>query len=753
MFNRLHPISPETGWIFARWLAACAWFVVASPQALPAPAAAATASTKTPPQVFEDRPEPLVQLHPRTEAEQDHLDAAALFATGRTLESRQEFAAALGDLVRAARLDPQSTAALREAVPLAYSLNRRDMALRYAVKLAQLDSSDATLLRRLGMYEAEEGDWKQAIEFLEKAYQMGRSGAGKPTVDQLQLEVELARLDVLTERYADAATLFDAVRPALEKPKDFGLDKEGLQSLIGEKGLIYELMGTTYLEVKRTEDAATAFTKLNDITKNPGELALNLARVDSAAHRPTDAMTHLESYFNTHPTELSLASLALLSSTLAELKQSDQLMSHLDALRKALGSSVALDFYQAEQLRTAGKLPEAAAYYEAVLKKKPAGEVYEALAEIYRRTNEIEPLLKLLGDLVARSSSLEAIEGEQKKILADEKLYTALLDHVRAHHAEAKEANYSPLLAAAVLAAGHKDDQRAGELFELAIKANPKQQAEVLLMWGLDLLTAEKYKEAATVFRRGSEQGELLDNKPVFEFYLAGALELAGQTDAALAAADKIIAGRKTPDSRFASRRAWILYHAKRYDAAYLAYQQLLAKYDDDYASSDNRDVMREARSILSNICVIRHKNAEAEEWLEQVLDETPDDVGAMNDLGYLWADEGTHLQRALAMVRKAVAAEPNNAAYRDSLGWALYRVGQRADAVAELKKAIAAEKDPEGTIYEHLGDVYADLNQSHDALEQWRHALDGYRKEQDAERIKLVQAKIEKLNSNTLKP
>ena len=177
-------------------------------------------------------------------------------------------------------------------------------------------------------------------------------------------------------------------------------------------------------------------------------------------------------------------------------------------------------------------------------------------------------------------------------------------------------------------------------------------------MWGLDLLTAEKYKDAATVFRRGSEQGELFDNKPVFEFYLAGALELAGQTDAALAAADKIVAGKKTPDSRFASRRAWILYHAKRYDAAYLAYQQLLAKYDDDYASSDNRDVMREARSILSNICVIRHKNAEAEEWLEQVLDETPDDVGAMNDLGYLWADEGKHLS-ASGHGPKAVAAEP----------------------------------------------------------------------------------------------
>jgi tetratricopeptide (TPR) repeat protein len=715
--------------------------------AFAAPATAATSALKTETQQFEDRPELLVPLHPRTEAEQDHLDAAAMFATGRTLEARQEFAAALRSLQRAARLDPQSTAALREAVPLAYSLNRRDEALRYAVKLAQLDSSDATLLRRLGLYEAEEGNWKEAVEFLDKALRLGKSG-DKPTLDQLQLQVELGRLYFLSERYADAATLFDAVRPALEKPKDFGLDTEAQQTLVGDKGLTYELMGATYLELHRPEDAAAAFTQLNEIVKKPAELALNLARVDAATHRPTEALAHLQTYFDSHPAELNLAALDLFSKMLAELKQSDQLVSRLDALRKALGSSPTLDFFEAEQLRKAGTLAEATPLYEAILKKKPAAEVYHALAEIYRRTNQTAPLLKLLGDVVTRSSSLDALEDEEKTILADDKLYAALLDQARAQHAAATEANYPPLLAAAVLASARKQYDRAGEFFELAIAAKPKQQGEVLLTWGLDLLTAEKYNDAAAVFQRGSEKGELSDNKPVFEYYLAGALELAGKTDAALAAADKILAAGKTPDSRFASRRAWILYHAKRYDAAYLAYQDLLTKYDDDYSKEENREVMREARSVLSNICVIRHKIPEAQEWLEQVLDEAPDDIGALNDLGYLWADEGQHLQQALVMVRKAVAAEPNNAAYLDSLGWALFRVGRRADAVAELKKALAAEKEPEATIFEHLGDVYADLNQSHDALDQWQHAIDGYKKEQDAERFKLVQTKIEKLRS-----
>ena len=59
------------------------------------------------------------------------------------------------------------------------------------------------------------------------------------------------------------------------------------------------------------------------------------------------------------------------------------------------------------------------------------------------------------------------------------------------------------------------------------------------------------------------------------------------------------------------------------------------------------------------------------------MLDEFPDDAGAMNDLGYLWADQDKNLQRARRMIRKAVDAEPDNAAYRDSLGWVLFRLGR----------------------------------------------------------------------------
>ncbi len=100
--------------------------------------------------------------------------------------------------------------------------------------------------------------------------------------------------------------------------------------------------------------------------------------------------------------------------------------------------------------------------------------------------------------------------------------------------------------------------------------------------------------------------------------------------------------------------------------------KKILKDFDDDYSSDENRDALKEVRLALSNLCVLQKKMPQAAEWLEQVLDEFPDDIVTLNDLGYLWADENKNLARSLRMIRKAVEGEPDNGAYRDSLGWCI---------------------------------------------------------------------------------
>ncbi len=706
------------------------------------PASAAPAREIPRSDSFEDRPEPLVVKHSRSEAEQDHLDAAALFAAGRTLEGREELPAALRDYERAIRLDPQATPILRELVPLAYSMNRRGEALRYAVKLAEQDDADSTLMRRIGLYLAEDGDWKRGAQLLERALQAELRDPKATTAEMTQIRVELGRMDFVLSRYAEAAALFDKVLEVLDKPKDFKLAPDEQRKIVGDDGLTYELIGATFLEVNRPQDAARAFEKLNDLAPNAAALSLNLARVDEKSKRPAEALSKLEAYFKSRPADLTQGSLEFLKTVLGDFKKADQLVPRLEKLHDAMPDSAPVSLYLADRYRQAGRLTDARPLYEAALKKSPSAEAYRALAEIDRKMEQPEALLKLLGEVIEKTDSFEVLDKEAKAIIGDDKLAAKLLEVAREKHGKAAADDGPALRAAAALAAERKQFDVAAKFYELALKAEPAAKAEILLPWGLALFLDGKDAEAAKIFRRGIDESNQTNDKPSFEFYLAGALEMDGKTDEAIAVVRKMLDTKKPKDPLYAARLPWILFHAKRNAEAYQAYKDLLAKFADDYSSEENRVTLREAREALSAVCVTLHNSPEAEEYLQQSLDEFPDDAGALNDLGYLWADEGKHLHRALAMIEKAVAAEPENSAYRDSLGWVYFRLGRDDDAIAELKKAAAGEKtDP--NVLEHLGDVYHHAQKSSAALDAWNQALAGYEKDKDNEKIKQIHDKI----------
>ena len=49
-------------------------------------------------------------------------------------------------------------------------------------------------------------------------------------------------------------------------------------------------------------------------------------------------------------------------------------------------------------------------------------------------------------------------------------------------------------------------------------------------------------------------------------------------------------------------------------------------------------------------------------------------------------------------MIQRAIAAEPDNVAYRDSLGWALYQLGRYDEAVAAFRETLRIDyRDADG--------------------------------------------------------
>lgn len=107
----------------------------------------------------------------------------------------------------------------------------------------------------------------------------------------------------------------------------------------------------------------------------------------------------------------------------------------------------------------------------------------------------------------------------------------------------------------------------------------------------------------------------------------------------------------------------------------------------------------------------------------EKILERSPDDPDAANFIGYVLADRNLELDRALALIETALADFPEDAAYLDSLGWVLFRMGRLDDALKALEKAMEKVAD-DPTIVEHLIHVHWAIGNHEKALELWEEAM-----------------------------
>lgn len=686
--------------------------------------------------------EPFAPKTPRSEAEQNRLDALALFAAGRMQEQAQDFAGALRLYQRALRRDPTALKVIELIVPLAFQLDRPAEGVRYALKAVDLNPTDANLLRQLAMHLTEQQDYAGALRLYRRALEL--EGTEAKSSAAVLLRLEMGRLSFLTQDYAGAAESFSHVVAALEKPAEYSLTDEARQAILNQPEKTWELFGESFLEADRHDEAAAAFRKVAETVPDPATLGYQLARVHLRAGRHRQALDALQDYFNAGASSRGAGPYDVLSQSLAGLDEQADLLPRLQGLYAADGENAPLGYFLAEQYRIAERWDEAAALLEPLVEKNPDRAGYVALADIYRRQGKTEKLLDLLGGLAEKTESLEALGDEYATLRADEATVSAVLDAARVRLAAgADDVGFGPRMAAALLALDSERFDAAGEFYEHALQSQPENSDSLLMGWGLGLLEKERYAAAAQVLRRGMDRQPQPAENPAFHFLLCGALEMDGLTDEALTVARQAV--ELTPDNpRLHSRVAWVLYHARRYDEARQAYEALIQRFEPQRNNVETSQEVRSARLALSNLCVVQNDLPQAEEWLEQVLDEYPEDIGAQNDLGYLWAEQGKKLERALAMIQNAIAAEPDNAAYLDSLGWVFYRLGRYAEAVPPLEKAVATG-EPEGVILDHLGDVYLALNQMDEALAVWRQAVAAFDRETDAARIAATEEKIAK--------
>jgi tetratricopeptide (TPR) repeat protein len=127
----------------------------------------------------------------------------------------------------------------------------------------------------------------------------------------------------------------------------------------------------------------------------------------------------------------------------------------------------------------------------------------------------------------------------------------------------------------------------------------------------------------------------------------------------------------------------------------------------------------------LANVYEAAGQLDAAEKELRKLVSADPLDADALNSLSYMFADRGLRLDEAIELARRAVKVEPDNPAYLDTLGWALFKQGRIEEAEEPLRKA-AMSLTGNSVIQDHHGDVLSSRGRTAEAIAAWERALAG---------------------------
>jgi tetratricopeptide (TPR) repeat protein len=145
------------------------------------------------------------------------------------------------------------------------------------------------------------------------------------------------------------------------------------------------------------------------------------------------------------------------------------------------------------------------------------------------------------------------------------------------------------------------------------------------------------------------------------------------------------------------------------YNEAWQLYDQALAIHP------DNED-------LLYSRALTAEKNNRidlAEQDMRRILEIDPDNVRALNALGYTLADRTDRYEEAFEFIQRAYARKPDDPAIIDSMGWVNYRLGNLEVARNFLQQAWEMTRD--GEIGAHLGEVMWMQGDRDDARRIWK--------------------------------
>lgn len=344
-------------------------------------------------------------------------------------------------------------------------------------------------------------------------------------------------------------------------------------------------------------------------------------------------------------------------------------------------------------------------------------------ALLYEDQGRYDDAIKVLSDAIAGVRNQPAGGGNAKSDTPTDNNPNALaILYEQLGHAYREQQNYPAAI---------KTYEEMGQLNPEALK-----RAQMLLI--------DTYRENRDLDRAIAEAKKLLDaspSDPSLTVTLAMLYAEKADTETATKLLSGLLRGNDS-DQEIYLNIAQAQERGKKYDDA----EKSASKAEELSLDAEGK---QSAWFLQGAIYERQKKFDQAETEFRKVLGVNPNSASVLNYYGYMLADRGVRLAEATSMIQKAVAQDPSNGAYLDSLGWAYYKQNKLTEAEEALRKAADREShDP--TILGHLGDVYAKMGQQDRAAQYWERALTEWQRavpaDYEADKVNELDAQLKNL-------
>lgn len=328
------------------------------------------------------------------------------------------------------------------------------------------------------------------------------------------------------------------------------------------------------------------------------------------------------------------------------------------------------------------------------------------LAGVRVRQGRVDESDAIIEKLAKRDKNAAELRIGYAKLL----LETGVRDRARVQLqkiADSDAKNQDARYALGVLAYNDRDLDDAERWFR-PLLAGGERAVDAAFQMGRIAEQRKRYDDALSYYGRVSEGPQALDAL----VRRAAVLARTGRVDEARAQMADLRDQFPPYAERFYLAEAEILSDADRLPEA-------LALYDNALKADPDSAELLYGRSLIYE----RQKRIDlAEKDLRALIKSNPDDSRALNALGYMLTVHGSRYKEARKLIERANELQPGDAAIMDSLGWVLFKLGDKAAARDLLQKAY--DKFPDAEIAAHLGEVLWSLGDKAAARKLWQQAL-----------------------------